>query len=170
MAQATKSIANFNNVTFQGRVANIDLVDGKYGEFVAITVISNLSTDDEGVSITFNNNNGLLTLHKKGYLNVGRQLTVVGRIASISEVYTDKDGVTNLRKRPLITLEGASVPTGGLGANPDKQDRPVNKVVRVKTQQPAVDNTPSIDNDVADDLTLGQTSTAQEADVEAGIY
>lgn len=170
MAQATKSYANFNNVTFQGRVANIDLVDGKYGEFVAITVISNLSDDDQGVTITFNNNNGLLTLHKKGFFNVGRQLTVVGRIASISEVYTDKDGVTNLRKRPLITLEGASVPTGGLGLIPDKQDRPVSKVVRVVTQQPAVDNTPSIDNNVADDLTVGQTSTAQEADVEAGIY
>ena len=98
------SYANFNTVTFSGRVFNAELVND---EFLAVTVISNLSDGDEGVTVTFNNSNGMMGLFQKGYLPVGRQVTVVGRIKSVSETYLDKkSGQTKLRKRPNIHLEG----------------------------------------------------------------
>ena len=110
------SYANFNTVTFSGRVFNAEIVNG---EFLAVTVISNLADGDEGVTITFNNSNGMMGLFQKGFLPVGRQVTVVGRIKSVSETYLDKkSGQTKLRKRPNIHLEGVSIPQGGLGPMP----------------------------------------------------
>jgi len=118
MNNQVKSYANFNSVTFQGRVSNVDIVDGQYGEFIAVTVLSNVA-DDETVSVVFNDSKGLLALHKSGWLPVGRQVTVVGRLRSVSETYFDKkSGQTMMRKRPQISLDEASIPKGGLGAMP----------------------------------------------------
>ena len=75
---------------------------GQYGEFVAITVITNLSDDTDGVTVTFNNSNGLLA--KKGHLTKGRMVHVTGHISGVTEVY-EKDGVTQLLKRPRLSLD-----------------------------------------------------------------
>ena len=54
--QTTKTFANFNTVSFQGRVFNVKVVDGQYGEFAAITVITNLqASEDKAVTLVFNN-------------------------------------------------------------------------------------------------------------------
>ena len=82
MNNQVKSYANFNSVTFQGRVSNVDIVDGQYGEFIAVTVLSNVA-DDETVSVVFNDSKGLLALHKSGWLPVGRQVTVVGHLRNV---------------------------------------------------------------------------------------
>ena len=145
MAQLT-SYANFNSVTFQGRVSNVDIVEGPYGEFAAITLITNVANDDS-MSIVFNSSNGLVGLAKAGKLPVGRQVTIVGRLKSVSETYFDKkSGQTLMRKRPQITLEEVSIPTGGLGAYP--QDKaparaPQRAVVSVGASAP-VDETPEL--------------------------
>ena len=118
--------ANFNTVSFQGVVLNVDIVDGQYGEFAAITLISNLADDksgaDTGVTIAFNNSNGLLALAKKGWLPAGRQVTVTGTLAGVSENY-EKDGELQLRKRPQITLDSKSVQMH-TGAMPAEKQAP----------------------------------------------
>ena len=141
-----KSYANFNTVTFQGRIFNVDIVDGQYGEFIAVTVLSNIADgDDKAVSIVFNNSNGLLGLHKKGFLPVGRQVTLTGHISSVSETY-EKAGELQLRKRPQISLTEVQIPTGGLGPMPaDKEAAPANTVKRVARRfEPKVDATPEV--------------------------
>ena len=116
-----KSYRNFNTSTYQGRIFDATVTEGKYGEFVAITVITNLADDDSGITITFNNSNGLLALAKQGYLTRGRMVHVTGTITGVSEVY-EKDGQVQLRKRPQITLDSKSAQLM-LGATP-KQDTP----------------------------------------------
>ena len=83
---------------------------GKYGEFARhVTVLSNvLDGDDEcPVSIIFQRQQGPPWLcTKSGWLPVGRQVTLVGRLSGgISETYTDQQsGETVMRKRPQIEL------------------------------------------------------------------
>ena len=145
--------ANFNTVSFQGVVLNVDIVDGQYGEFAAITLISNLADDksgaDTGVTITFNNSNGLLSLHKKGWLPVGRQVTVTGILSGVSETY-EKDGELQLRKRPQISLKSETVQLH-TGAMPKDKEAPAastsgKRVIRrFETKvEPTVDPTPSV--------------------------
>ena len=137
-----KTYANFNTSTFQGRVFDATVTEGKYGEFVAITIITNLSDDSEGVTVTFNNSNGLLTLAKKGHLTKGRQVHVTGHISGVSEVY-EKDGQVQLRKRPQLTLDSNTAQLM-LGAMP-KQDTPQRAAAgTVVVKRVSQDATPSV--------------------------
>ena len=136
MANMT-SYANFNTVTVQGRVFNAEVVNN---EFLSVTVITNLTDGDEGMTVTFNNSNGIRGLFEKGYLPNGRQVTLVGRIKSVSETYFDKkSGQTKLRKRPNMHLEGVQIPSGGLGPMPAEKtaERSMNAVVAPLDTPPA---------------------------------
>ena len=109
--------ADFGTATFAGRISNIELASGQYGEFLSVTVLHNVSAD-KTVSIVFNDSK-LIGLFNSGKLPVGRRVTIVGRIADVSETYFDKkSGQTMMRKRPQITLKEVSIPTGGLGQMP----------------------------------------------------
>ena len=144
--------SNFNTVSFQGVVLNVDIVDGQYGEFAAITLISNLADDKSGadtaIDITFNNSNGLLALAKKGWLPKGRQVTVTGALAGVSETY-EKDGELHVRKRPQITLDSKTVQMH-TGAMPKEKQAPAatsgKRVIRrfEAKVDPVVDATPAI--------------------------
>jgi len=135
-----KSYANFNTVTFEARVLNVEVLEGQYGEYAAISLISNLVTDDEGVTLKFNNSAGLLTLAKQGKLQ-GRRVHVVGRMTGITEVYTDKaTGQVKLLKRPQISLDGKTVQLT-LGAMP-KSDASVRKSNVVVTPAQAAAQAP----------------------------
>ena len=143
-----KTYANFNTSTFQGRVFDATVTEGKYGEFVAITIITNLSDDSEGVTVTFNNSNGLLTLAKKGHLTKGRQVHVTGHISGVSEVY-EKDGQVQLRKRPQLTLDSNTAQLM-LGATP-KQDTPQRAAAgTVVVKRVSEDATPAITEEKAE--------------------
>ena len=147
----TTNYRNFNTSTFQGRIFDATVTEGKYGEFVAITVIHNLADDDGGCTITFNNSNGLLALAKKGHLTRGRMVHVTGNISGVSEVYK-KDGQVQLRKRPQITLDSKSAQLM-LGALPKQEtpQRPAAGTVVVK--RVSEDPTPEIEPMVqVDDL------------------
>ena len=138
----TKTYANFNACTFQGRIFDVTIASGQYGEFAAITVITNLADDSEGVTITFNNSNGLLTLAKKGYLTKGRMVHVTGHISGVSEVY-EKDGVTQLLKRPRLKLDpNTAQMVLGAAAKSDAPER--GTVVAKRVSEPAQDLTPSV--------------------------
>ena len=128
MTLTNKTYAAFNALTIQGRIANVDLASSNGTEFIAVTVISNLMNDDEGVTVKFTNSNGLKALFEKGFLPVGRLVTVTGHIKSIAETYTNKDGEVVMLKRPQISLVDAQIPTGGLGPMPATEDAPKRRV------------------------------------------
>lgn len=143
--------AAFNTLTVNGRISNIDLVNGRNGEFIAVSVITNFMNDDEGANIKFLNSNGLLALYKNGKLPVGRLITLTGHIKSIAETYTNQQGEVVMLKRPTMEMVDVQVPTGGLGAMPkDKVENAVRKtgvVVRpsdAKPAEPVLDETPII--------------------------
>ena len=140
MTTEYKTYANFNTATFQGRILASEVVTTKtQTEFLAVTVITNPVNDSEGMTVTFTNSNGLLALAKKGGLDVGRQVTVTGHIASVHETY-EKDGEVRMLKRPRLHLIDAAIPTGGLGATPrdENKQRPASGTVVVKrTSAPA---------------------------------
>ena len=107
---------------------------------------------DDGITVTFNDAAGLLSLHKQGYFDKGRRVHVTGAISGISEVY-EKDGELHIRKRPQLTLDSKTVQVK-LGAMPAADKRPAagTKVIRkvVKQQQPAVDPTPAVTEETAE--------------------
>ena len=136
-----KTYAQFNSFTVAGRILASEVVTTKKGdEFLSVTVITAPVDDSEGMTVTFNNSNGLLALAKKGGLPVGRQVTVTGHIASVHETYTNKDGEVVMLKRPRIHLVDAAIPTGGLGATPTgetKQRAAAGTVVVKRTSKSA---------------------------------
>ena len=143
-----RDFANFNSFTVAGRILNSELANGKNGEFLAVTVITHGLNDDEGMTVTFNDSQGLLNLFKDGWLPAGRMVTLTGHIAYVSETYTDaKTSEVKLLKRPRIHLVDAAIPTGGLGPMPKAsapQRRVGATVVRPSdaTKQPETDKTP----------------------------
>ena len=59
-----KTFADFNALTITGRVSFAELVDGQYGEFLSMTVLSDLINDGEAISIKINRTTVCLTLTK----------------------------------------------------------------------------------------------------------
>ena len=116
MSDYNKTYAQFNTLTITGRVSHTELVESKNGEFLAVTLLSDLKDDGEAVAVTFNTSNGLMSLSKKGFLNNGRMLTVTGHLDSFTELYFDaKMGKTRRLKRAKLHLVQAQVLSGGLG-------------------------------------------------------
>ena len=112
----SKSYAQFNSLTITGRVSHAELVEGKYGEFLAVTLLTELKDDASAIAVQFNNTNGLLSLYKSGWLNNGRSVTVTGHLESFTELYFDKkSGKTKRLQRPRLQLSKAVVFDGGLG-------------------------------------------------------
>ena len=111
----------FNTLTITGRLSHAELVTGQYGEFLAVTLLSELKDDASATSITFNNTNGLMTLFKNGRLTNGRRITVTGHLEGFSELYFDKKtGKARRLQRPRLQLGKVVVFDGGLG--PAKRD------------------------------------------------
>ena len=116
MSDYNKTYAQFNTLTITGRVSHTELVESKNGEFLAVTLLSDLKDDGSAVAVTFNTSNGLMSLSKKGFLNNGRMVTVTGHLDSFTELYFDaKLGKTRRLKRAKMHLVQAQVLTGGLG-------------------------------------------------------
>ena len=141
-----KTYAQFNSITITGRVSHAELVEGQYGEFLAVTLLSELVNDGTAVAVQFNTTNGLLSLYKKGWLNNGRSVTVTGHLKSFAETYFNKQtGKRAILQRPRLTLDKAVVFDGGLG--PAKRDEleelpPVAKSAPVD-EAPAVASQPA---------------------------
>ena len=144
LAQLTNYVA-FNALTITGRISDAKIVESKNGNFLAVTMISTLVTDGAEATITFTNANGLMSLFEKGFLPKGRQLTVTGHIADLSEVYTDADGQVRMLKRPQIKLSGATVLDGGLGPAPksEKQTIDRSKTVVVRPSDAKAEKAPA---------------------------
>ena len=111
-----KTYAQFNSITITGRVSHAEVVQGQYGEFLAVTLLSELVNDGKAVAVQFNTTNGLLSLYKSGWLTNGRSVTVTGHLKSFAETYFNKEtGKTSMLQRPRLILDKAVVFDGGLG-------------------------------------------------------
>ena len=139
--------ANFNALTVTGRVMDLKVLKGQYGESLVVTMITTLETDGEETNVVFSNKNGLMTMYKNGKLDTGRQLTVTGHISKIEQVYTDKGGAVRLLKRPRLSLKQAVVLDGGLGPAPKKETKTpstAGQLVELNKREPQVDSAPDI--------------------------
>jgi hypothetical protein len=111
-----KTYAQFNSITITGRVSHAEVIQGQYGEFLAVTLLSELVNDGKAIAVQFNTTNGLLSLYKSGWLTNGRSVTVTGHLKSFAETYFNKEtGKTSMLQRPRLTLDKAVVFDGGLG-------------------------------------------------------
>lgn len=113
-----KSYSQFNALTITGRIFNAEIVEYNGNEFLSVSVISTLMKDGPELIVTFTNNNGLMGLYNKGWLPVGRQVTLTGHISDTKFVYTDKTGTVRTLKRPELKLVNAQIMEGGLGQMP----------------------------------------------------
>ena len=139
-----KSYAQFNSITITGRVSHAEVVEGKYGEFLAVTLLTELKDDAAAVAVQFNNTNGLLSLYKSGWLTNGRSVTVTGHLESFTELYFDKkSGKTKRLQRPRLQLSKAVVFDGGLGPA-KKAEAQVSDDLEID-EAPAVEAVGSID-------------------------
>ena len=148
MDNTSTRYAQFNALTVSGRIFHAEIVNYNDSEFLSVSVISTASKNGTDLVYTFTNNNGLLSLHKKDMFNKGRQVTLVGHIQDVSQVYTTKAGEVKLRTRPEVHLTGVTLLDGGLGALPKEQVEarriaPGTVITQVGT--PAVDATPSME-------------------------
>ena len=119
MANA-KTYAQYNAVSFTGRVVAADVRTGRNGEFLAVSMYHTPVDNSDGLEITFTLNGGLLSFVKQDYTLVGRILTVTGHIGNVEATYTDKSGDVRLLQRPRVRLSNADVLPGGLA--PAKRD------------------------------------------------
>ena len=135
-----KTYAQFNTMTITGRVFNAELVTNNGSEFLAMTLITNLMDDADGVIVTFNTSD-LIALYQKGYLPNGRSVTVTGHLAEFSEIYFDKKAGKNVMlKRPKLHLVKAQVLDGGFGHFKKEEAVSSNEVV--------VDAPPAFENEL----------------------
>jgi len=142
-----KNYAKFNSFTVDGVISNISELSGKNGDYIAVTLITNLMNEDEGCTVEFTNSDGLMALYQKGFLPKGRRVTVTGHIKTVAETYTNKQGEVVMLKRPKISLVDAAIPTGGLGPMPaDKAANTVRRTgVVVKPAQAATQGLPQVE-------------------------
>ena len=122
-----KTYASFNALTISGRVSHAEMVEGKYGKFLAVTLLSELQNDAPAVAVQFNQTSGLLfsIFGKDETALQGRLVTITGHLESFTELYFDKKlGKTKRLQRPRLQLSKAVVLDGGLGPS-KKKDQPI---------------------------------------------
>jgi hypothetical protein len=83
--------ADANTVTFSGRVYNAELVNGRYGEFVSLSIITRpVQDDDSSQLVVVMNSSQLVNYFKAGGIPTGRVVTVTGNMSGIETSYTNK--------------------------------------------------------------------------------
>ncbi len=103
--QAPTRWADSNSVTFTGRVFNAELVEGRYGEFVAMDVITRPVQDDDSSQVVVHfNSSALVNFFKAGGIPTGRVVTVTGNMTGVQATYTSKDGLIVPLKRARVLL------------------------------------------------------------------
>ena len=118
-----KSYACFNTLTITGRLSFAEVVKGNNGDYLAVTLISELTDGAEGISVSFTTSNGLMSLFNKGYLKNGRMITVTGHLNKFEETYFNKQtGKRAILQRPRLSLGQAQVLHGGMGPGEKRKD------------------------------------------------
>lgn len=133
-----KTYASFNTISITGRVSHVEMKTGKWGDFLSVTMLTELADDGRTIAVQFTNKNGLMTMFKNGNLKSGRLMTVTGHLEAFAETYVNAKGEVEMLTRPRLTLSaGAQVLAGGLG--------PAAKKDRVIVQNTIVKGAPPVD-------------------------
>ncbi len=118
-----KSYSMFNTLTITGRLSFAEVLEGNNGDYLSVTLISELTDGSEGISVSFTTSNGLMSLFNKGYLNKGRMITVTGHLNKFEETYFNKQtGKRAILQRPRLSLGQAQVLHGGMGPGEKRKD------------------------------------------------
>ena len=118
-----KTYASFNTLSITGRMSHAEVVKGNNGDYLAVTLISELTDGSEGISVQFTTSNGLMSLFNSGYLNKGRMITVTGHLNKFEETYFNKQtGKRAILQRPRLSLGQAQVLHGGMGPGEKRKD------------------------------------------------
>ena len=118
-----KTYAAFNALTITGRLSHAEVVEGNNGDYLSVTLISELTDGSEGVAVQFTTSNGVMSLFNSGYLNKGRMITVTGHLNKFEETYFNKKtGKRAILQRPRLTLGQAQVLHGGMGPGAKRED------------------------------------------------
>ena len=134
-----QSYAQLNTLIITGRVSHAEVKQGKYGEFLSLTLLTELMNGTDAIAVEITSTNGLMTLCKNGHLTKGRRMTVTGHMESFSELYLNKEtGKRAVRRRAMLKLGNAQCLPGGLG--PAKRDE-----TKVKSGAPELEEPPSLD-------------------------
>lgn len=144
--------AQFNVVTVTARVYNVDLVNGKDGEFLSVSLISTATKDGEDIVYTFTDGERILGLYRKGFFTKGREVTVTGHLSGIKVAYRAKDGTVKLLKQPQLKLTGTTILDGGLGRQPKAQQKSEDfggMTISQADGTPELDETPSLEKEPA---------------------
>ena len=146
MSNDYTNYAQFNALTVTGRISNLKVLKGQYGESLVVTMITTLETDKQELNIVFSTKGALMTMFKNGNLDTGRTLTVTGHIKSVEEIWIDDNGQAAQLVRPRMSLKQVQVLDGGLGPAPKKENAPstVKQLVKLNDRQPKVDAAPDI--------------------------
>ena len=102
MADTTKKMADFQQVTLHGRIAHMEVVDYQDEQFLSV-VLAHTISETTDVRVRFTNSNGLLTAFRNGTVVVGQELTVAGTIKGIRTFYM-KDDVLMPLKYPELQV------------------------------------------------------------------
>lgn len=149
LTNQTTRYSQFNALHVSGRIYHAEIVPNNGKPFLAVSVISTATRDGVDIVYRFNDSQGLMALHEKGYFGKGRQVTITGHISNVSEIYTDKKtGEVRTRKNPEISLVGVSVLDGGLGPMPTATtgtQRPAAGTVVTRVGTPAQEVSPELD-------------------------
>ena len=106
--------SDFNSASFEGRVTYVEAVDKNGQEWVKVSVAAVLKDGTDGITITFNDSNGILALFKKGYLPTGRRVHVSGSITEIRSHYVSNEGLVVPLKKPTLHMVGVTLKLGAL--------------------------------------------------------
>ena len=119
------SYALFNTLTITGRLSFAEVVNGNNGDYLSVTLISELTDGSDGIAVQFTTTNGLMSLFNSGYLQSGRMITVTGHLNKFEETYFNKKtGKRAILQRPRLKLGQAQVLHGGLGAGAKREELP----------------------------------------------
>ncbi len=120
--------AQFNTFSVTGRIANVDLVETKDGQFISVSLYSTVHVDKkskeaETIEVKFTTSGGLMSLYSQGHFCKGREVTLTGHIVGVRQVYkkTNKETgeiTTHMLQRPQIQMQGVQVLEGSLGRKP----------------------------------------------------
>ena len=111
-----KSYADVNQLTIAGRVAHAEIKTHEGREFLTVQVISTLADGTDGASVRFTDNNGILSLFKRGYLTTGRRVHLHGHLSDVRSHYVS-DGQLVALKRPEIRMTYTRLDLGATSKN-----------------------------------------------------
>lgn len=138
------SYAQFNVCTVTGRIADAKVVTSGRSPFLSVTVLSTATKNGETLAYSFTDAAGLLALHQKGMLMVGREITITGHIGGIRTTYPGPNGNLKLLRTPELRLLSVTILDGGLGRMPAGARATNDMTVEAADGSPVIDETPAM--------------------------